>query len=144
MTDPTTLRKRRDRAYGCFVLLGATALIGLLGSRVPGDVVDPGYVGFFVLIPLTLASAVALVAATVLAWRVGRADPVLFTLWGATVMVVAFVVAAFGDILPLQPEGAAVDVLIAAYGLAALAIGLHWFAVRRARQEPGLAQDPRR
>jgi hypothetical protein len=35
--------------------------------------------------------------------------------------------------MPVRIEGPVVDVSIAAYGLAALCISIHWFAVRRGR-----------
>jgi hypothetical protein len=133
MSDPTTLRKHRDHAYGCFLLIGATALLGSLGSLLPADIVEPAYFGFFVLIPLALASAVALLAVTVLALIVGRADPVLIALLVITGTVVTFAIAVFSDILPVRIDGLATDFVIAAYGMATLWICIHWFAARRNR-----------
>jgi hypothetical protein len=133
MSNPTALRRRRDLAYGCFFLPGTTALLGSLGSLFPAALVEPAYFGFFVLIPLTLASAIALIAGTILTLTVGRNDPILIALLAATGIIIAFVIAAFSDSMPVRIEGPVVDVSIAAYGLAALCISIHWFAVRRGR-----------
>ncbi len=134
MTDPTTLRRRKDIAYACFLLIGATALLGSLGSLLPGALVEPAYFGFFVLIPLTLASTIALIAGAVLALVVGRKDSILITLLAFTGLVITFAIAVFSDSMPVRVEGPVTDVLIAVYGLVTLWICIRWFAVRR-RQE---------
>jgi hypothetical protein len=131
MTNPATLRRRRDIAYACFLLIGATALLGSLGSLLPETVVEPAYFGFFVLIPLTFASAIALVAGAVLAWVVGRKDPILITLLAFTGIVIIFAIVAFSDSMPVRFDGPVTDGLIAVYGWVTLWICIRWFAVRR-------------
>jgi hypothetical protein len=134
MTDPIALLRRRDIAYACFLLIGATALLGSLGSLLPEALVEPAYLGFFVLIPLTFASAIALVAGAVLALVVGRKDPILITLLALTAAVIVFAIAVFSDSMSVSIEGPVTDVLIALYGMATLSICIRWFAVVR-RQE---------
>jgi hypothetical protein len=146
MTDATTPRRLRSLAYACFLLVGATALLGSLGSLLPESVVEPAYLGFFVLIPLTLASAIALIAGAVLALKVGRGDPILITLLAVTIVVITIVVVAYSDVMPVRLDGPVIDVLISVYGLATLSVCIHWFAVRRHRlgSPPGLGSAPER
>lgn len=146
MSEPATAPRLQGLAYACFLLVGATALLGSLGSLLPESVVEPAYLGFFVLMPLTLASAVALIAGSVLALKVGRSDPILITLLAVTVVVIAVVMAAYSDVSPVRLDGPVIDVLISVYGLATLGVCIHWFAVRRHRlgSPPGLGSAPER
>lgn len=134
MADLTTLRRRRNIAYACFLLIGATALLGSLGSLLPAALVEPAYFAFFVLMPLTLASAIALIAAAALVFVVGRNDPILIMLLTFTGIVITFAIADFSDSLPGRSDVPVANVLITVYGLATLWTCIHWFAVRR-RQE---------
>jgi hypothetical protein len=133
MTNPTALRRRRDIAYACFLLIGTTALLGSLGSLLPEALINPAYFGFFVLIPLTLASAIALFAGTVLALVIGREDFVLITLLAVSGTVIAFAMAVFGDIVSVNFDGPVTDILIAVYGVATLSVCIRWFSVVRRR-----------
>jgi hypothetical protein len=81
----------------------------------------------------TLASAIALVTGTVLTLMVGRNDSILIVLLAATVGVIAIALVAFSDSLPVSTDGWAIDILIVAYGLTVVCIGIHWFLVRRDR-----------
>jgi hypothetical protein len=132
MADLMTHRTPRDIAYACFLLIGATALLGSLGSLLPTSIVEPAYIGFFVLMPLALASAIALIAGMVCALIVGRDDPILISLVAVTILVIAIAIAAFSDTM-VSFEGPVIDVLIAVYGFCALCICIYWFAVRRGR-----------
>jgi cytochrome c biogenesis factor len=134
MTDPAALRTRRDIAYACFLLIGATALLGSLGSLLPEALINPAYLGFFVLIPLTFASAIALVTGAVLALVVGRKDPILITLLTFTAIVIAFAIAVFSESMSVRIEGPATDVLIVVYGVANLWVCIRWFAVVRRKK----------
>lgn len=134
MADSTTIRSRRDIAYACFLLLGVTALLGSLGSLLPSTLIEPAYFGFFVLIPLTLASAIALIVATVLTFVIGRRDPVLITLLAFTALATAFAIGDFSDRMPVSTDFPVTDLLIVVYGLVALSVCIRWFAVIRLRE----------
>lgn len=96
---------------------------------------DPGAFGFLILIPLTLASGIALIVGTVLTLMVGRSDSTLLALLAGAVIVIAIAIFAFSDSLPFNIDGLFIDVLIAAYGLTAICLSSYWLAVRRNRSD---------
>ena len=119
-------RKRRDIAYICFLIPGACAVLGTIGSLlISGLDIEPGYFGFFVLVPILLISVVALPVAMVLTLIVGRRDPALIALFVASILVfVAGVTGLGGDLF-------AFNIAPILYGVLVVVLGANWFVVRR-------------
>lgn len=124
MRTPRQLRILSGIAYACFLVPGALVLLGTIADLLPFRVMEPAYFGFFVLIPLALASALAIPAALILTFMVGRGEPALIVLSGATVLVAAGAMSGLAD-------GLAMTTAFAVYGLLVAALEARWFVFRR-------------
>ena len=131
MANRTPLQKRRDLAYGCFILPGALNLIGSLSTIVPSGDIEPAYFGFFFLIPLTLLSVIAVITAGVLTIMIGRQDPILIALLTATLAIFGAMLAVASDITFLGIDDVFANILSGIYGLFTIGISANWFFVRR-------------
>ena len=124
MPAPLQLRIQRSVAYACFLVPGVVVLLSVIAEFVPSGVMEPAYFGFFVLIPLTLASAIAIPVALVLAFKVGRREPALIVLSVATVLVAAGALSGLGD-------GRAMTAVFAVYCLLVAVLEVRWFVFGR-------------
>jgi hypothetical protein len=137
--DPvrTSLEQRRrcDIAYICFLIPGASALIGTVGGLLVSVLhLEAAYFGFFVLVPLALLSAVTLLIALVLTLMIGRRDHALIAMSIAAVCLVIFVATGLGGDFFLF------SIAPVLYGLLVVVLGANWFVVRRkAFSEPDKA-----
>ncbi|HAB18497.1 MAG TPA: hypothetical protein DCE44_18905 [Verrucomicrobiales bacterium] len=87
--------------------------------------------GFFILIPLTLISAIAVIKAVVLTFMIGRQEPLLIALLVATLTITALMVADASDNPLFGIEGKWLNILGGIYGLFTLGTTARWFLVRR-------------
>lgn len=124
MLTSQVLRTRTSIAYACFMVPGAAALLSTIAPLLAPSLLDPAYLGFFVLIPLVLISALAVPIAIFLTFTIGRREPGLVVLSAATPLLVAAALAEFGD-------GMLLNVAFALYGLGSIATGCYWFASKR-------------
>jgi len=127
MLTSQQLRARTSIAYACFLAPGTAALLSTIAPLLSPRFLDPAYLGFFVLIPLVMVSAVSVPVAIALAFIIGRREPALVALSVATPLLLAAAMTGFGD-------GAIMNFAFALYALAALGIICYWFAVRRKLQ----------
>ena len=118
----------RDLAYRRFVFPGALATLGSLSAIFP---VEPAYIGFFILMPLTLISAIAVIQAAVLTIMIGRQEPLLIVLLVATLAITGVMIADASDHPILGIEGKIIDILGGIYGVFTLGATASWFLVRR-------------
>jgi hypothetical protein len=128
-------RRWRDIAYMCFLIPGACAFLGTIGGLIASWLdIEPAYLGFFVLFPLMLISAVTILVAIVLILTIVRREPALILLFIASIVVVVEGLTEFGGAF------FAFNVVPALYGLLVLVLEANWFFVRRKTfNEPGTA-----
>ena len=81
-------RVEYDLAYGLFLFCGLAALLGALMEAIPKDEGTAALLGFFVAIPLVIASFAALVGGIVLCMRLPKQWP-LVILSGMSALFVA-------------------------------------------------------
>lgn len=124
MRPPQQQRILAGIAYACFLVPAALVLLGAIADIVPFRVMEPAYFGFFVLVPLALASALSIPAALILTFMVGRREPALIILSAATVLVAAGALSGVGN-------GSAMTAALAVYGLFVAALEARWFFFRR-------------
>ena len=114
-------RSKYDRAYGCFLICGLAALLGSIMEVVPKDEGTAALLGFFVAIPLALASfaalAVGIVMCTQLPMHWSRV-----VLSGMSVLFVAALFTGYGSIA-----------IAIVYGAGVVAICGVWFLSLRER-----------
>lgn len=114
----TENRLNYDIAYGCFLFCGMAALIISSLSFIP---IDPGILGFFVVMPLFMVSLVAMAIGIGYTIRLYHHWPlVVISLF--SVLFVAEVVADYGSV-----------VLPILYGISACVFSFAWFLVLRKR-----------
>lgn len=118
-------RAQYDLAYGCFLVCGLTALLGSLMEAIPKDEGTAALLGFFVAIPLVLASFAALVVGVGLCIRLPNRWP-LVILSGMSVLFVAALLTGYGS-TPFYYATAIV------YGVAVVTISGVWFLILRRR-----------
>jgi len=117
-----TARSKHDIAYGCFLVPVALGLTGVVAERVPMNDANAAGIGFFILIPLTLAALAATVIGvfcSIVLWR----DGVLPFLSVLTLLM--------ATLLFLETGKTWVYGLI--YGILVLLLEASWFFVRRRR-----------
>jgi hypothetical protein len=119
----TETRLRYDVAYGCFFFCGVVALLISTISVIPMDTGTSGGLGFMVLIPLSIASLVAMVIGISYTIRFRQHRP-LVVLSLFSVLFVAEVVTEYGSVKFYN----AVSTL---YGLTTCGFSLAWFFVLR-------------
>ena len=127
MLTSQQLRARTSFAYACFLAPGITAFLSTIAPLLSPRFLDPAYLGFFVVIPLVMVSAVSVPVAIALTFTVGRKEPALVALSAATPLLLAAALTGFGD-------GAMMNSAFALYALAAISTILYWFAVKRKLQ----------
>jgi hypothetical protein len=121
-------RLKNDMAYGCFLFCGMTALLITVFGKAAKDDDTAALLGFFVAIPLALASFAAMVAALVLSAILWRHWPLLI-LSGLTVLSVAVVAMVRGS--EAFYNSAAI-----LYGVGVVAMTGLWFLVLRKKHFP--------
>jgi len=119
-------RRRHDIAYISFLIPGACAFLGTIGSLIVSELdIEPAYFGFFVVIPLMLISAATIPVAIVLTFTIGRRDPALILLFIASIVVVAEGLTEFGG------DFFAFNVIPVLYVLLVVVLEVNWFFFRR-------------
>jgi hypothetical protein len=127
MLTSQQLRARTSFAYACFLAPGTAALLNTIAPLLSPRFLDPAYLGFFVLIPLVIISAVSIPVAIALTYTIGRKEPALVALSVATPLVLAAALSGFGD-------GIIMSSAFALYALSAISLICYWFAVKRRLQ----------
>lgn len=74
----TRTTRRRDIAYGCFLIIGFTSLFSSIISAIPMSTGLAGGLGFLVLLPLSVASLVAMFVGVFLSLTILKHWPLLF------------------------------------------------------------------
>lgn len=116
--------KRVDRAYVCFLLPAFHVALTAAFEYLPSDSIDFGSVGFFIFLPLAIASVPALIMGLWLSFRVGRQEPSLVILSGSTVAAIVVGATQLGGELILL-------LVLAAYLAIAGFLEFQWFFVNR-------------
>lgn len=117
-----TARSKHDIAYGCFLVPMAACLIAAIGGAVRMNDANAAGIGFFVLIPLTLASLAAIPVGVF--YSILCRDGFVLLLSALTLILIAAFIAGAESIMEF---GGAV------YGILVLIIeGRWWFFRRRA------------
>ncbi len=124
MLTSQQLRTRTSLAYACFLAPGTAALVSTIAPLLSPRFLDPAYLGFFVLIPLVMVSAISVPVAVALAFKIGRKQPTLIALSVATPLLLAAALTEVGD-------GAIMNSAIAIYALVTISTIIYWFAVKR-------------
>ncbi len=70
--------RKHDFAYGCFLIIGFTSLFSSIISAIPMDTGLAGGLGFLVLLPLSVASLVAMFVGVFLSLTILKHWPLLF------------------------------------------------------------------
>ncbi len=126
MLTSQQLKNRATVAYACFVAPGTAAFLSTAAPLLSPRFLDPAYLGFFVLIPLFLLSALTVPIAMFLTYQIGRSEQALVALSVATPLLLAAALTEVGD-------GTVMNVAIALYGLASISAICYWFAIKRRR-----------
>lgn len=124
MLTSQQLDKRATVAYACFLAPGVAALLSTVAPLLSPRFMDPAYLGFFVLIPLVMLSALTVPVAIFMTYKVGRSQPALVALSVMTPLLLAAALTEVGD-------GAVMNVAVAIYGVSSIAAICYWFAVKR-------------
>ena len=124
MCTSQQLNRRTSVAYVCFLAPGVAALLSTIAPLLSPRFMDPAYLGFFVLIPLVMLSALTVPVAIFITYKFGRSEPALVALSVMTPLLLAAALAEVGD-------GTAMNVAVAFYGVYSIAAICHWFAVKR-------------
>ena len=121
-------RVEYDCAYGCFLFCGLAALSGSLMEAIPKDEGTTVLLGYFVAIPLVLASFVALLSGIVLCLRLWKHWPLVIL----SAMSVLFVAALFIG------HGSATFYYAVSitYSAGVVAICARWFLILRTKGIP--------
>ena len=114
-------RVEYDWTYGCFLFCGVAALLGSIMEALPKDEGTAALLGFFVAIPLAVASFVALVAGIVLCMQLPMHWQ-LVVLAGMSVLFVGALLTGYGS-----------TSIAIVYGAAVVAISGVWFLILRER-----------
>lgn len=114
-------RAEYDRAYGCFLFCGLAALVGSLMEVIPKDEGAAALLGFFVAIPLVVASFVALVGGIVLGMKLPKHWS-LVLLPGMSILFVAALLTGYGS--------TAISIV---YGAGVVSVSGVWFLILRKR-----------
>ena len=112
-------RREYDFAYGCFLVCGLAALFGSLIEIVPKEDGAAALLGFYVALPLVLASFAALVGGIVQCIRLPKRERLVIM----SIMSLLFLVALFTD-----HGSVTISVL---YGLGVGWMSGEWFVVTR-------------
>ena len=110
-----------DRAYGCFLFCGLAALLGSLMEEIPKDEGTAALLGFFVAIPLVVASFAALVCGIVLSMKLPKHWS-LVLLPGMSILFVAALFTGYGS--------TAISIV---YGAGVVTVSGVWFLILRKR-----------
>jgi len=130
-----TGRLKYDFAYGCFLFCGMSALLITVMGKAAKDDNTSAFLGFFVAIPLVLASFAAMVAALVLSMMLWKHWPLLI-LSALTVLSVAVIAVVHGS------EAFYTSAAIL-YGAGVVAMTGLWFLVLRKRHFPTTQPSPK-
>jgi len=125
MPEASKNRLLVDLAYICFLMPGTCALIDTVGFGVLGNSNFATGLSLMVLIPLAIASLVAVPVGVILSIMVGR-ELTLIVLSILSVVVVVVVIGEYGN-------STLRNSLLGVYGLLAFVLPACWFVVRRKR-----------
>jgi len=115
-----TVRSQHDLAYGCFLVPMAACLTAAIGGAVRMSDANAAGIGFFVLIPLTLASLAAIPVGVF--YSILCKDGFLLLLSTLTLILIA---AFIGGAESIMEFGGAV------YGILVLIVEARWWFFRR-------------
>ena len=122
-----------DLAYGCFLFCGLTALIICVMGAIPKDEGTAALLGFFVAIPLVIASIAAMVVGIILCVRLWKKWP-LVILSGMSILFIAELFTEYGST-------AFYNAVPIVYGVGVLVISGLWFLVLRRRHFPAAVKE---
>ncbi len=118
--------KSVDWAY-IFLLPALYVALAAAFEYLPSDPIEPAILGFFVFLPLAIATVPAVIMGLWLSFRVGRQEPNLVILSGSTVAaIVAGTTQLGGELLLL--------LVLAAYLAIAGFLEFQWFFIDRRRR----------
>jgi hypothetical protein len=126
MLTSEQLKNRATGAYACFLAPGTAAIFSTTAPLLSPRFLEPAYLGFFVLIPLVLLSALTVPVAMFFTYQIGRSEPALVALSLATPALLTAALTEVGD-------GTVMNVAMALYGFASVSAICYWFAVKRRR-----------
>jgi hypothetical protein len=129
--------RKYDLAYACFLFCGLAALIASVMEAIPKDDGTAALLGFFVAVPLVIASFAAIVTATVLSMQLWRHWPLLI-LCGVSVLAIAVFLMAEG-----VPKAFYYAVAVL-YGVSTVTVSGLWFLVLRRRHFPATVKESQR